>query len=325
MGRTQAVVLEGESSEEVPVNSGMPQGSVLGPFLFLLYINDLPHDIQSRVRLFADDTAVYLTVWNNSDSDILQADLDRLEIWERTWDMEFNPNKCQVLHISKSRYPISTQYSLHNQALGSVDCAKYLGVHHSKDLSWNTHVNNITSTAYKTLGFVKRNVNTTNQSIRELAYKTLVRPQLEYASSVWSPSTKVNIDKIEMTQRRAARWVKSNYILYSSYDSVTEMLHDLGWRSLEQRRLDARLIMFYKIVYGLVAIQLPSYLEHPMKITHHMHSLSYRQIHTAANYYQFSFFFVSIVLWNRLPEDVVLLSDLDSFKRAVSKITHSFP
>ena len=198
----------------------------------------------------------------------------------------------------------------------------FLGVHLSKDLPWNTHVNNITSTAYKTLGFVKRNVNTTNQSVRELAYKTLVRPQLEYASNVWSPSTKVNIDKIEMTQRRAAHWVKSNY---SSYDSVTEMLHDLGWRSLEQRRHDARLIMFYKIVYGLVAIQLPSYFEHPMKITRYMHSLSYRQIHTAANYCQYSFFPMSIVLWNRLPEDVVLLSDLDSFKHAVSKITHSFP
>ena len=190
MGRTQAVVLEGESSEGVPVNSGVPQSSVLGPLLFLLYINDLAHDIQSQVRLFADDTAVYLTVRNNSDSNILQADLDRLEIWKRTGDMEFNPSKCQVLHISKSRHPVSTQYSLHNQALESVDCAKYRGVHLSKDLSWNTHVNNITSTAYKTLGFVKRNVNTTKQSVRELAYKTLVRPQLEYASSVWSPSTR---------------------------------------------------------------------------------------------------------------------------------------
>ena len=119
VGRTQAVVLEGETSEEVPVNLGMPQGSVLGPLLFLLYINDLPHDNQSQIRLFADDTAVYLTVRNNSDSNILQADLDRLEIWERTWDMEFNPSKCQVLHISKSRHPVSTQYSLHtcNQAL----------------------------------------------------------------------------------------------------------------------------------------------------------------------------------------------------------------
>ena len=77
--------------------------------------------------------------------------------------MGFNPSKCQVLHISKSRHPVSTQYSLHNQALESVDGAKYLGVHLIKDISWTTHVNNITSSACKTLGFVKRNVNTTNQ------------------------------------------------------------------------------------------------------------------------------------------------------------------
>ena len=176
---------------------GVPQGSILGPLLFVPYINDLSHDTQSQVRLFAVGTAVYLTVRNNSGSDILQADLDRLKIWERTRDIEFNPSKCQVLHIRKSRHSVSTQYSLHNQALESVDGAKYLGVYLSKDLSWNTHVNNITSTAYKTLGFVKRNVSTTHLSVRELAYKTPVNPQvhprLEYASNVWSLSTKANI------------------------------------------------------------------------------------------------------------------------------------
>ena len=86
-----------------------------------------------------------------------------------------------------------------------------------------------------------------------------------------------------------------------------------------------RLVIFYIIVYGLMAIPLPSYFEHPKRITRHMHFLSYRQIHTAANYYKFSFFPMSIVLWNSLSEFVVILSDLDSFKQAVSKINHSFP
>ena len=95
-GRTQAVVLEGECSPEVSVTSGVPQGSVLGPLLVLLYINDLPENIQSQVRLFADDTAVYLTVINPNDSNILQSDLNKLQEQERTWDMEFNPSKCQV-------------------------------------------------------------------------------------------------------------------------------------------------------------------------------------------------------------------------------------
>ena len=271
IGRTQTVVLDGESSEEVKVTSGVPQGSVLGPLLFLLYINDLPENIQSQVRLFADDTAVYLTVTNMQDSQVLQSDLESLQHWERTWDMEFNPGKCQVIQITRSKSPVKSRYFMHNQELESVDAAKYLGVTISKDLSWNSHISNITSTAYKTLGFVKRNVVTKNKDIKTMAYNSLVRPQVEYASAVWSPYTKENINKIEKVQRRAARWVSNDY---SSYSSVTDMLSNLGWRSLENRRTNTRLAMFYKIVYGLVAIPLPSYFEHPEVYTRHMHSLS---------------------------------------------------
>ena len=286
IGRTQTVVLDGESSEEVKVTSGVTQGSVLGPLLFLLYINDLPENIQSQVRLFADDTAVYLTVTNMQDSQVLQSDLESLQHWERTWDMEFNPGKCQVIHITRSKSPVKSRYFMHNQELESVNAAKYLGVTISKDLSWNTHINNITSTANKTLGFVKRNVVIKNKDIKTMAYNSLVRPQVEYASVVWSPYTKDNINKIEKVQRRAARWVTNDY---SSYSSVTDMLSNLGWRSLENRRTDTRLAMFYKIVYGLVAIPLPSYFEHPEVYTRHMHSPSYRQIHTSVCYYKYSF------------------------------------
>ena len=109
IGRTQTVVLDGEFSNEVPVTSGVPQGSVLGPLLLLLYINDLPENIQPQVGLFADDTAVCLTVSSLQDSQVLQSDLDSLQCWERTWDMEFNPSKCQVLHITRSRKPICPQ------------------------------------------------------------------------------------------------------------------------------------------------------------------------------------------------------------------------
>ena len=156
IGRSQTVVLDGESSDEVPVTSCVPQGSVLGLLLFLLYINDLPENIQSQVRLFADDTAVYLTVSSLQDSQVLQSDLDSLQCWERTWDMEFSPSKCQVLHVTRSRKPVMSRYFMHNQKLESVDTAKCLGVNISKDLSWNTHINNITASANRTLGFVKR-------------------------------------------------------------------------------------------------------------------------------------------------------------------------
>ena len=102
--------------------------------------------------------------------------------------MEFNPGKCQVLHITKSK-PLRSQYTLHGQILESTDSAKYLGINISEDLNWNNHIHEITSKANRTLGFVKRNVKTRNESVKELAYKTLVRPQVEYASSVRNPHT----------------------------------------------------------------------------------------------------------------------------------------
>ena len=135
------------------------------------------------------------------------------------------------------------------------------------------------------------------------------------------PHTKHNINEIEMTQRRAARWVKNQF---PPYESVTNMLSELGWRSLENRQIDAQLIMFYKIVHGHVAIQPPAYFDKPLRYTRHMHPLSFRQIHTPASYYEYSFYPASVV-WNRLSSEVVLLDDFDSFREGVCKINRRSP
>ena len=256
--KNASVVLEGECSDEVPVYSGVPQGSVLGPILFLLYINDLPDNVQSQVRLFADDTSVYLTINHPSDASLLQKDLDQLQRWEVKWDMEFNPSKCQVFHITRARAPIKTSYTMHNQTLDSVSAARYLGVDLSTNIDFNTHINRITSNANKSIGFIKRNIKTKHPGVLEAAYKTIVRPQLEYASPVWGPYTESNIYKVEMVQRRAIRWTLNNF---SPYDSLSKMQLRLGWRSLDQRRADARLCMLYKIIHGLVAVSLPPHFQ----------------------------------------------------------------
>ncbi|MEW8546320.1 MAG: reverse transcriptase family protein, partial [Candidatus Thiodiazotropha sp.] len=208
--RSQRVVIDGEESDSIPVTSGVPQGSVLGPILFLIYINDLPDEVCSQVRLFADDTALYLTIESEQDSSTLQNDLDRLSAWETKWDMEFNPSKCQVVQVTGSRRPLNTSYTLHGQVLETVTCAKYLGVDISNGLSWNPHVDRIVGSANRTLGFIRRNIKTKMPRVREKAYNTLVRPQLEYASAVWDPHTKERISQIEQVQRRAARWTVSN-------------------------------------------------------------------------------------------------------------------
>ena len=253
------------------MSSGVPQGSVFGPILFLAYINDLPEPVRSRVRLFADDTAMYLAISSLSDANILQDDLSKLEQWEKSWDMNVNPAKCQVLHVTRSKTPIPSKYFLQNTELESATAAKYLGVTISGDLSWGTHVNNISKKANQTLGFLKRNIKVHKQDLKFTAYKTLVRPQLEYASTVWSPHTATDIQKIESVQRRAARWATRDY-RYTS--SVTSMLNDLNWRPLDQRRIDCRLVMMYKVTYELVAIPASYYLTRNRRQSRHIHSLA---------------------------------------------------
>ena len=158
VGRSQTIQLNGNSSDEMQVSSGVPQASVLGPILFLLYMNDLPESLQSQVRLCADGTAVYLTVQGQAGSKKLQKDLDVLQEWEKEWDMEFNQSKCQVGHITRSKRPIQTSYSMHGQVLDSVDSARYVGVDIASDLNFTKHVNGITANASKRLGYLKRNI-----------------------------------------------------------------------------------------------------------------------------------------------------------------------
>ena len=162
---------------------------MLGPILFLVFINDLPDGIRSKVRLFADDTAVYLAVSNLEDAKQLQEDLDRLGDWSLKWDMEFNPSKCTVIHVTRSKSPVPSQYILYDHVLESVSSSKHLGVTINDHLTWNDHVQNTVTSASKTPGFIKRNIRIKDPRIREVAYKTLVRPVLEYSSPVWSPHT----------------------------------------------------------------------------------------------------------------------------------------
>ena len=205
----------------------------MGPCLFLAYINDLPNSVKSKVRLFADDTIMYLTVKTSTDADILQNDLHALEKWEQDWSMEFNSDKCEVLRITRKRNPVIFPYKLHNKELNVTNAAKYLGVTISKDLNWTPHINNITGKAKNTLRFIKRNIKTSNTKVKEMAYNTYVRPQLEYCSTIWNPWQKTLSQKMESVQRSAARYVCNNYNYTSS---VTSMLKSLNWNTLEYRR-----------------------------------------------------------------------------------------
>ena len=156
-GRSQRVVLDGEKSYNVDVLSGVPQGSVLGPCLFLFYINDMPEGLhqETTVRLFADDTIAYLAVTNYQDAENLQEDLTKLEKWEQTWQMKFHPDKCQVITITRKKEPIHFDYVLHGHKLEHVQTAKYLGVTISHDMRWNTHVDNLVKKGNQAVGLLR--------------------------------------------------------------------------------------------------------------------------------------------------------------------------
>ena len=313
-GRTQRVVLEDAISYTAQVRSGVPQGSVLGPSLFLLYINDMPENITSTVRLFADDTICYLAIASPTDANTLQGDLDKLATWETDWQMNFHPDKCQVLRITRNRSNIiEATYTLHGHTLEVVDCAKYLGVSITKDLNWSTHINNTTRKANSTLAFLRRNIRISSPSIKSAAYKALVRPVCEYASTVWDPYTDKLTHQLEKVQRRSARWVVNRY---HNTSSVSCMLQKLNWTSLSKRRQHARLTMLYKLSHGLVRVNTTTRL---VPLPHHSstrraHSHCYAIPHSTTQYHKFSFYPRTITTWNKLPAEVVNAPSLDSFR-----------
>ncbi|KAI8510749.1 hypothetical protein Bbelb_116650 [Branchiostoma belcheri] len=223
--RKQAVIVNGAMSTYVPVESGVPQGSVLGPSLFLLFINDLPAGLTSSSRLFADDTACHKLVKVARDQDHLQDDLDKLAEWEQRWNMCFHPQKCVTLHMTRSRKTRKRDYRLHGHILQEEPQATYLGLTITRDLKWGPHIVNTTNKANRCLGFVRRNIKIQSKTIKQAAYKALVRPILEYGCTVWDPYTDKNITAVEKVQRRAARWVCSRFRQTSSVGAMLQDLH----------------------------------------------------------------------------------------------------
>ena len=158
MNRSQRVIVEGASSDEVSVRSGVPQGTVLGLLMFLIYIKDIEENITSRFRLFANDSLLYCAVEIPQDCQSLQDDLDKLTQWSCKWQMKFNITKCKSLSITRKKNPILHQYSMNGQQIEAVRRHPYLGVKVTHNLNWSNHIHKITTKANRSLGFVKRNI-----------------------------------------------------------------------------------------------------------------------------------------------------------------------
>lgn len=325
-GRSQTVVCEGNESPPADVVSGVPQGTVLGPLLFLAYINDMPDSTSSTIRLFADDALMYRTINNPDDASKLQEDLDKLQRWEDMWQMAFNPDKCEVLRLTqKKNNIIRHNYTIHGHTLQTVDQAKYLGITLDSKLSFNPHIDNICKKANRTRAFVHRNTKNCPRHVKIAAYHTLIRPQLEYCSSVWSPHTVNNIDKIQAVQRRSARSIMNDWtsrrtakVLNQGITtgSPTEMQKALKWSPLEERRAKAKVLMFYKIINNLIDISTPLLI--PNTRDTRQHNKKYQVITVNSSVYQHSFFPSSIRIWNHLPINIVQAPSLEALRHRLA-------
>ena len=246
MNRRQQVRANGECSDFNPVISGVPQGSILGPVLFTLYVNDIPDGLETLISMYADDTKLYATLTSENSTDQLLSDLRKLETWARLMQMKFHPGKCKVMHLGKNNPKKSYEMKTHDgkyHTLEETEVEKDLGVLVDNKLKFSQHIQSKVNKANKILGCIKHTFKYMNKDIFTMLYKSLIRPHLEYASCIWSPQLKRDKDSIERVQRRATKLVPElKHLPYSS------RLQQLGLPTLTYRRRRADLIETYRIM-----------------------------------------------------------------------------
>ena len=250
--RNQRVLIQGSSSTWEIVSSGVPQGSILGPTLFIIYINDLPRRIQSKIQLFADDTKIYRHIQSESDITLLQDDLNRLTRWSNQWKLRFNASKCQVLRIGEHRSLCDRPtYCLQGIELNNVEEQRDLGVLVDSHLNFEKHIKQCVKKAYGSWWIIKRTFDKLRPKVFNLLFKTYVRPHVEYCPQVWSPYKKGLIQKIEKVQRKATKTVVGLSEL-----SYSERLRRLHLPPLQERRERGDLIQVHKIINKLNDVDL---------------------------------------------------------------------
>ena len=321
--REQSVLVDGATSSPAPVLSGVPQGTVLGPLLFLTYINDINKNLSegTRIRLFADDSLLYRTIHTKEDSLTLQKDLNTLQTWEKENLMEFHPGKCQVLRITNKDFPILADYNIHNVPLSHVDSAKYLGVTIDSNLNWKANCNSVCSKANSTLAFLQRNLQGCPESVKAKCFNTFVRPTLEYGCSVWDPHLKNQIESLEKVQKRAARFVTGNYTLEEG--NTKKNMNSLEWPPLSERRARTRLTTFYKARSRSIEIPLVDLINADTHISTRYNKGKYNYVrpNSEVDSHFYSFFPYTIKLWNDLPQETKACETVADFKVSLEKQT----
>ena len=319
--RSQYVCVRGSSSDLLPVTSGVPQGSVLGPLLFIIYIDSITTVPLSAgsLSLYADDMLLYHPITSMTDFDLLQEDINNLSAWSANNYLNFNASKCKFMIISRRSHPTLpiSPLLISDCPLERVYSYKYLGVWLTSTLSWSVHISKVCARARRQVGILYRKFygHANSPTLFQL-YLSFVRPLLEYAAPVWDPHHKGLIDSLESVQKFGLKVVTGAW----DSDYVT-LLSSCNISSLQSRRRQLKMLFLYKIIHGETFFPNPPI--QARNIARYLRSNSQHHFvrppsHSNAHY--FSFFPHSITLWNSLPNSVLCLSTTSSFKHALHQL-----
>ena len=310
--RRQRVVVDGEVSSWKSVLSGVPQGSVLGPILFLVYINDLEEGVTGKILKFADDTKLFRKVKEIGDKQNLQDDIDKLVKWSEKWQMLFNFGKCKCLHTGSGYTGMN--YEMGGTILSKTVKEKDLGVTMNANMKVSEQCRIAASKGNQVLGMIRRNITHKEKSLIIPLYKAIVRPHLEYCIRAWNPHLRKDVDMLEKIQRRATKLIPELRDL-----TYEERLKECGLTTLETRRLRGDQIEVFKILNCYENIDSNIFFEiKESKITRgHNYTLVKKQ--SRLDVRKFSFSQRTINVWNNLSTDCVQASSVNMFKKKIDK------
>ena len=331
--RKQRVSAEGETSAWTAVHSGVPQGSVLGPLLFLIYINDLEDGVASNIIKFADDTQIFRRVQTRQECRTLQEDLNRLEQWSAKWQMLFHHSKCKCLHIGRANgkepYEMHKDkckclhigqanakhnYLMNNTVLLSTEREKDVGVVVSSDMKVSEQCGIAARKGNQILGLIRRNIAYRDKRLIIPLYMSLVRPHLEYCIQAWRPHMRKDIDKLERVQRRATRLISE--ISQLSYE---ERLQQCRLTTLETRRIRGDQIEVFKIMHGYEGLNKDMFFRIKNDSITRGHSLALVKSHSRLDIRKYTFSQRVVNDWNKLPEECINATSVNMFKNKIDQ------
>jgi hypothetical protein len=307
------------------VKSGVPQGSVLGPVLFLLFINDLPEEVVSELLLYADDSKIYRIIRGEQDRAILQKDLQAMSIWSDIWLLSFHPDKLKKLTISRNEFQVERRYFVGGDAVKEVQKEVDLGVCIDTDLNFNEHRRLKIATANRMVGAMRRSFRFLNKDTFVKIYKSMVRCHLETAVSVWCPYLERDIEQMESVQKRATKMIPETKNM-----SYEERLRFLKLPTLVYRRQRGDLIELWKMLnegYDFEAI--PNLLMRDDFVAAGRRNRGHSKqlfITRSEKEVRAKFFTQRVApVWNGLTEEVVTAPSVNCFKNRLDRLWENNP